>query len=117
MPKLILQPLVENALYHGIKNRRGMGTITVTGEADGEDLLLKVSDNGAGMNEEQVRVLQAGIYEDKHTGLGLVNVHKRIRLYCGEPYGLLFESQPGKGSTVSIRLPQTRTHEKEAAHQ
>lgn len=115
VPKLILQPLVENALYHGIKNRRGMGTIIVTGEADGNDLLLKVNDNGAGMDEEQVRILQAGIYEDRHTGLGLVNVHKRIRLYCGEPYGLFFESQMGKGSTVSIRLPQTRTLGKEEA--
>ena len=115
VPKLILQPLVENALYHGIKNRRGMGTITVTGEADGNDLLLKVTDNGAGMDEEQVRILQAGIYEDRHTGLGLVNVHKRIRLYCGEPYGLFFESQVGKGSIVSIRLPQTRNTEKEVS--
>lgn len=113
VPKLILQPLVENALYHGIKNRRGMGKITVTGEAIGSDMLLKVIDNGAGMDEEQVKELQAGIYEDKHTGLGLVNVHKRIRLYCGEPYGLMFESQPGRGSTVSIRLPQSRTLGKE----
>ena len=113
VPKLLLQPLVENALYHGIKNRRGMGTITVTGRCDGDDLLLQVTDNGAGMDEEQVRILQAGIYEDRHTGLGLVNVHKRIRLYCGEPYGLSFESQVGKGSTVSVRLPQTRIPEKE----
>ncbi len=120
VPKLILQPLVENALYHGIKNRRGMGMITVTGEeiksgsSGGSDLLLKVTDNGAGMNEEQVRELQSGIYEDKHTGLGLVNVHKRIRLYCdgspagSEPYGLSFESCVGKGSTVSVLLPMTR---------
>ena len=109
VPKLILQPLVENALYHGIKNRRGMGTIRVTGQTDGKDLLLQVSDNGAGMTEEQVRILQSGIYEDRHTGLGLVNVHKRIRLYCGEPYGLSFESSAGIGSTVTIRLPLTRT--------
>ena len=108
VPKLILQPLVENALYHGIKSRRGMGKITVTGKAEGTDILLQVMDNGAGMDEEQVKILQAGIYEDRHTGLGLVNVHKRIRLYCGEPYGLLFESEPGKGSVVSIRLPQNR---------
>ena len=115
VPKLILQPLVENALYHGIKNRRGMGTITVTGEAHEGDLLLKVMDNGAGMDEEQVRILQSGIYEDKHTGLGLVNVHKRIRLYCGEGYGLSFESSVGKGSTVSVLLPMTRSlGEKEA---
>lgn len=113
VPKLILQPLVENALYHGIKNRRGMGKIIITGEADGTDLLLKVADNGAGMDEEQVKELQAGIYEDKHTGLGLVNVHKRIRLYCGEPYGLSFESRVGVGSVVSVHLPQSRTLGKE----
>jgi two-component system sensor histidine kinase YesM len=109
VPKLILQPLVENALYHGIKNRRGMGMITVSGEERDGELLLKVTDNGAGMDAEQVRILQAGIYEDKHTGLGLVNVHKRIRLYCGEPYGLSFESSVGKGSTVSVLLPMTRS--------
>jgi len=115
VPKLILQPLVENALYHGIKNRRGRGMITVTGEEKDGQLLLKVTDNGAGMDEEQVRILQAGLYEDKHTGLGLVNVHKRIRLYCGEPYGLSFESSVGKGSTVSVLLPMTRSlGEKEA---
>jgi len=108
VPKLILQPLVENALYHGVKNRRGMGTIVITGEAVGSDLLLKVQDNGAGMHPEQVRALQAGLYEDRHTGLGLVNVHKRIRLYCGEGYGLSFESELGRGSTVSVLLPQNR---------
>nr|MBR4280610.1 sensor histidine kinase [Clostridia bacterium] len=108
VPKLILQPLVENALYHGIKNRRGMGTIHVTGEERDGNLLLKVTDNGAGMDEERVRELQAGIYEDKHTGLGLVNVHKRIRLYCGAPYGLSFESASGKGTVVSVLLPMNR---------
>ncbi len=108
VPKLILQPLVENALYHGIKNRRGMGKITVTGEAKGSDLVLRVQDNGAGMEAEQVEELQNGIYEDKHTGLGLVNVHKRIGLYCGQPYGLSFESEKGKGSTVTVLLPQHR---------
>ena len=108
VPKLILQPLVENALYHGVKNRRGMGRITVTGEAVGDDLLLRVTDNGAGMDEAQVRELQSGLYEDKHTGLGLVNVHKRIRLYCGAEYGLSFESAPGVGTTVTARLPQKR---------
>jgi len=107
VPKLILQPLVENALYHGIKNRRGMGTITITGEAVGSDLILRVQDNGAGMTQDQVQSLQAGLYEDRHTGLGLVNVHKRIRLYCGEKYGLSFESELGKGSVVSVLLPQT----------
>jgi two-component system sensor histidine kinase YesM len=110
-PKLILQPLVENALYHGIKNKRGPGNITITGEIAGDDILLKVCDNGVGMTDEQVRTLQTGVYEDRHTGLGLVNVHKRIKLYCGEKYGLSFESEPGKGTTVSVLLPKNLTPE------
>jgi two-component system sensor histidine kinase YesM len=105
-PKLILQPLVENALYHGIKNKRGLGNITVTGESFDDNILLKVIDNGVGMTAEQVITLQTGIYEDRHTGLGLVNVHKRIKLYCGEEYGLSFESEPGVGTTVSVLLPK-----------
>jgi two-component system sensor histidine kinase YesM len=110
-PKLILQPLVENALYHGIKNKRGPGSITITGELEGDDILLKVCDNGVGMTDEQVRALQTGVYEDRHTGLGLVNVHKRVKLYCGEDYGLSFESEAGVGTTVSILLPKTLTVE------
>ena len=105
VPKLILQPLVENALYHGIKNRRGPGLIRVTGQRYGDDILLQVSDNGAGMTVENLEKLQAGIYNDKHSGLGLYNVHKRIRLYAGEPYGLSFMSEPGKGTTVTVLLP------------
>ncbi len=107
VPKLVLQPLVENALYHGIKYKRSPGTIHITGQDLGDRLLLRVADNGVGMDAEQVKALQAGIYEDNHTGLGLLNVHKRIRLYCGAPYGLSFESEPGRGTTVSVLLPKT----------
>ena len=64
-----------------------------------------VRDNGAGMSGETLNKLQSGLYQDNHSGLGLRNVHQRIRLYCGEPYGLFFESVPGEGSTVSILLP------------
>lgn len=113
VPKLILQPLVENALYHGIKNRRGMGTISIAAETDGKDLLLRVKDSGAGMSAEQLEALKAGIYEERHTGLGLLNVHKRIRLYCGEPYGLDFESSPGEGTTVTVRLAMNLKTEEE----
>ena len=105
VPKLILQPLIENALYHGIKNRRGKGRITITGKAGEEGIRLTVRDNGAGMSREQLSQLQSGLYQDSHSGLGLRNVHQRVRLYCGEPYGLFFESEPGEGSTVSILLP------------
>ncbi len=106
VPKLVLQPLVENALYHGTKNKRGVGHIRITGEGLGRDMRLQVRDDGAGMDQEQMRQLQAGVYEDRHTGLGLVNVHKRIKLYCGDAYGLSFESELGKGTTVSVLLPK-----------
>ena len=105
VPKLILQPLIENALYHGIKNRRGRGTIEITGEKNGEHILLKVRDNGAGMSPEKLAQLQNGVYEDNHSGLGLKNVHQRVRLYCGVPYGLSFESIPGEGTAVTVMLP------------
>ena len=106
VPKLILQPLIENALYHGIKNRRGRGTITITGAEEDGMILLRGRDNGAGMSPEQLAQLQSGVYEEHHSGLGLKNVHQRIRLYCGEPYGLSFESEPGAGTTVTVRLPR-----------
>ena len=106
VPKLILQPLIENALYHGIKNRRGRGAIRITGFSQGEDICLQVTDNGAGMTAEQLSRLQSGKYEEHHSGLGLKNVHQRIRLYCGEPYGLSFESTQGLGTTVTVLLPR-----------
>lgn len=106
VPKLILQPLVENALYHGTKNKRGIGRILIDGASLEGEMLLRVADDGAGMDEDQLRALQAGLYEERHTGLGLVNVDKRIKLYCGEKYGLSFESALGKGTTVSVLLPK-----------
>ena len=105
VPKLILQPLIENALYHGIKNKRGRGMIKITGERDGSDILLKVQDNGAGIEPEHLKELQVGIYQEHHRGLGLKNVYQRIRLYCGEGYGFHFESELGEGTTVTVRLP------------
>ena len=105
IPKLILQPLIENALYHGIKNRRGRGLITISGGRKGSDILLQVHDNGIGMNSERLELLQNGIYQQKQGSFGLWNVHQRIQLYCGERYGLSFESSPGVGTTVTVTLP------------
>jgi len=105
VPKLILQPLIENALYHGIKNRRGRGTIVISGEKDGSDLFLRVHDNGAGIPPEQLEELNLGIYQEHHRGLGLKNVSQRIKLYCGQEYGFSFDSVPGEGTTITVRLP------------
>lgn len=106
IPKLVIQPLVENALYHGTKNKRGRGHIRIQGESQGDDFLIKVMDDGAGMTQQQLTALQAGVYENRHSGLGLVNVHQRVKLYCGEAYGLSFESVLGEGTTVSLKLPK-----------
>lgn len=106
IPKLTLQPLVENALYHGIKNKRGGGKITIRARQCGRDIRIQVQDNGAGMTEEQLTALRGGIYRDQHSGLGLINVHQRLKLYCGEKYGLLFDSQFGVGTTVTVCIPK-----------
>ncbi len=106
IPKLTLQPLAENALYHGIKNKRGGGKITIAAREYGAEIRIKVSDNGAGMTQDSLAALCAGVYENEHAGVGLVNVHKRLRLYCGDRYGLAFESTPGVGTTVTVRLPK-----------
>ena len=65
-----------------------------------------MKDNGAGMAPDQLALLRSGNFEEHHSGLGLKNVHQRIRLYCGSPYGLSFDSVPGEGTTVTVRLPR-----------
>lgn len=106
--KLMLQPLVENAIYHGMEFMDGDGEIFISAWKEGEDLYLKVSDNGLGMTEEQV----ARLFSDTpHTGSsrgsgsGVKNVNERIRLYFGSEYGLSIESEPDEGTVVTIHLP------------
>lgn len=109
IPKITLQPLVENALYHGIKNRRGMGMIRISGSADADRITLTVSDNGAGMTrerlEEVVKAIENGTPSEGGI-YGVYNVNERIRLNDGDAYGLHFDSTEGKGTTVSILLPK-----------
>ena len=108
IPKLTLQPLVENAIYHGIKNKRGGGKIVVTGLEEGGDILLTVADNGSGMTEEQLGRLRRGEADDRRPGgLGLANVEQRLKLYYGEGYGLSFDSLPGRGTEVTVRIPRS----------
>ena len=112
--KLILQPLVENALYHGIKHKRGGGTITVTGRRMGGVIQFCVADTGSGMNKERLDEVLAAMRLSEFTpvaenvgagsGFGLSNVNLRIRLYYNTPDGLQIHSDPG-GTRVSYRLP------------
>ena len=109
IPKITIQPIVENALYHGIKNVRGGGKITVTGMDEGETMLIQVKDNGKGMKPERLKEITKGLTGEKleDTAIyGLYNVNERIRLSFGEEYGINIESEYEKGSCVSIRLPK-----------
>ena len=105
--KLLLQPLVENAIYHGVKHRRGRGMIIVTGEARDGWLILSVRDNGAGMTEERLQQVRRGLSAEsgQGAGYGLFNVNKRIQLYYNQPQGIEIESEKKMGTTVSLRVP------------
>lgn len=106
--KIILQPLVENSIYHGIKNKDEKGHIHIAAEILEGNLLITVSDDGVGMDEETCNNILKDTFVQKHpsgSGIGARNVNSRIKLYFGEEYGLAFESEPGIGTTVFVRLP------------
>mgnify|MGYP000120347991 FL=1 len=108
IPKITIQPLVENALYHGIKNKRGMGHISIRGEAGKKDFTITVTDDGIGIDETRLRQVQSGIQNKVLTGkdfYGLYNVCERIRLNFGEEYGIFIESVYGEGTSVRVILP------------
>lgn len=109
VPKLILQPLVENAIYHGVKAKRGGGTITITGVPEGENLVFTVQDNGAGMPQEKVEELNRRMSErsvlDEQKSFGLFYIRERIQLCYGKGYGVHVESALGEGTRVTITLP------------
>lgn len=105
--KLILQPILENAISYGVSSMDDCGEIKVTGKLADGNLILAVTDNGLGMSEEEVDlVLTDSDRIHKHgSGVGLVNVNNRIKILFGKEYGLLVESEPDEGTTVSIHIP------------
>lgn len=111
--KLLLQPLVENALYHGIKTKRGGGSIQVCGKRVGDELSFSVHDTGNGIPPDRLEEIRRGLRQDDQpirdgisqgSGFGLKNVDMRLRLYYGKEQGLQIESGDN-GTTVSFRLP------------
>lgn len=106
--KLMMQPLVENAIYHGMEFMDGDGEIVVSTCLENGDLWVTIQDNGLGMTKEQADSL---LTEDAHSssrrgsGIGVKNVNERIRLYFGEDYGLIIESEPDVGTTIRLHLP------------
>ena len=105
--KLILQPILENAINYGVSGMDDCGEIRVKGRQEGGRVILSVEDNGIGMSEEQVRLLLTDSNRvHKHgSGVGLVNVNNRIQLLFGKEYGLTVESEPDEGTMISICIP------------
>jgi two-component system sensor histidine kinase YesM len=102
IPKLTLQPLVENAIYHGFKYKEETGILRITGMRKEEHIILSVSDNGAGMNKDGMEA----ILQNKPEGhFGVYSVNHRIKLFFGEEYGIVVHSQSGEGTTIDIILP------------
>lgn len=112
--KLMLQPIIENALYHGIKNKKSCGSIIVKGsKRNSEGILLEVIDNGNGMTDERLREVIENLNGElrnppKNESFGLRNVNQRIKLYYGKQYGLNIKSEFAKGTYVSIIIPEER---------
>ncbi len=107
VPKLIIQPLVENAIYHGIKVKPEGGSIHILGRIEEDHLLIRVTDDGVGMDSETLHHIFDEKKEKTGSGVGVNNVNRRIKLCYGDAYGLWYESSPGKGTAVDVILPQT----------
>ncbi len=110
--KITLQPLIENAIYHGIKECSNKGFIKITSKFENDIISISVADNGSGMSDDQVENLCKGLESNSDEypafskqGIGLSNVHQRIQLYFGIEYGLSIKSSPGFGTTVTVTIP------------
>ena len=105
--KLVIQPLIQNAIYHGMEFMYGDGEIVVKAYTKNETLYIDIIDNGLGMTEEAVnKLLTNESNSKKGSGIGLRNVNERIKLYFGIDYGLDIYSEPDEGTTIRIRMPK-----------
>lgn len=108
VPKLILQPLVENSIVHGIEPKIGKGRIEITARCEKKDMFLEVWDDGVGISREQLENTMEHKSDNsgyEHTKVGLMAVHKRIRILYGEAYGIHIHSAPREGTSIMIKLP------------
>ncbi|WP_181873461.1 sensor histidine kinase [Paenibacillus prosopidis] len=114
VPKMILQPIVENAIFHGIEPKSGEVLLELAGEISGDMILLTVKDNGMGMDDEKLRMIMnslsakqglIGQNQDWTISIGLANVNNRVKLKYGNEYGIIIESEPGLGTEVVIMMP------------
>ena len=105
LPKMTLQPLVENAIYHGLKPKRGKGKIIVTGVRENDDIILKVSDTGLGMNKEELESLKTRVLNEDTRSFGLTSSYKRLKILYGDACRFDIESTPQEGTSISIQIP------------
>ncbi|WP_135557201.1 sensor histidine kinase [Paenibacillus cymbidii] len=111
VPKFSVQPLVENAVFHGILPTQRFGSIVVTSEEAGDAYLIRIADDGEGMSAERAAELLAGDSGSGKPGyyhMGVRSVHDRLALYFGPAYGLMVESEPGRGTAVTMRIPKRK---------
>ncbi len=104
LPKLTIQPLAENALYHGVKEKRGKSRIDIRCVQENEEVYIIVKDTGIGMKDEKLNEMQHALDSGERVGFGLVTVHERIKLYCGEEYGITIKSQYGEGTEIKVKI-------------
>ncbi|WP_337100153.1 cache domain-containing sensor histidine kinase [Paenibacillus sp. YIM B09110] len=113
IPKLTVQPLVENAIYHGLKNKASFGRLVITARREDRKVVLTVKDDGAGISEERLHAIKASMNDpQQQVGYGLSSVHERLKLYFGETYGIQIESKIGLGTTVTAELPYLAEQER-----
>ena len=108
VPKLVLQPFVENAIYHGLEKKREAGELFIRAETSDEILYLTIEDNGAGMSNEKMELLQASLKDSKGAkgqNFAILNINTQIKLRYGEGYGVHIEGEQGTGTKVIICLP------------
>ena len=111
IPKMTLQPLVENAIYHGLKTRKEKVNIYVKGWSENELIHLLIEDDGVGMSEEKIKEVMENEDDMKKGHFGLSSVHRRIQIYYGAEYGIRIESKEQVGTKILIRLPQKEEEE------
>ena len=104
--RLILQPLIENSIHHGLSSEKAVMTVRISCHAEKDRTIFEVEDDGRGITPDILARIRETLGRESHeSGVGLSNVHSRVRLHCGEKYGLRLESEPGKGTKATVILP------------
>lgn len=108
IPKLTIQPIVENAIQHSLEEVIGECQIHIFFKVKEDHLYITVQDNGVGMTQDTIDSIYAGTVKPKRSGIGLANIMERLRIMFGEPYGIQIESQVGKGTAVTVKIPSAK---------